>query len=154
MAHSVKEFDCRHRVCPPRTYQRPHAPRSRIVKTVMCGLVLSLSFSPEVSYTRTIGTDSPFSGLEKLKNAVEICVTEKPKGDCTCSNGCGDYYGPIADWDVSKVTDMEGLFNDLSFSIKKPSLFKDFNQNLGTWDTSKVTRMRKMLAFRRVSDII
>ena len=48
-------------------------------------------------------------------------------------------YGPIADWDVSAITDMSGLFKDS----------KDFNADVSSWDTSSVTTMNEM--FRSAS---
>ena len=71
-------------------------------------------------------------------------------------------YGAIGDWDVSRVTDMEGLlrgqreFNedlsrwDTSKVERMNSTFKaasSFNQPLETWDTSKVVDMGAMFAF-------
>ena len=40
----------------------------------------------------------------------------------------------IGAWDVSKVTDMHGMFDGA----------EDFNQDIGAWDVSKVTDMRSM----------
>merc|ERR1712021_252258 len=40
----------------------------------------------------------------------------------------------IGSWDVSKVTDMSGMFFDA----------KAFNQDIGCWDVSEVTNMRRM----------
>ena len=47
-------------------------------------------------------------------------------------------YGPVADWDVSGVSDMSYLFNNL----------KNFNADISSWNTSGVTDMREMLAVR------
>jgi len=47
-------------------------------------------------------------------------------------------YGPIADWDVSAITDMSSLFKDL----------KNFNADISGWDTSSVTTMLYMFQVR------
>ena len=47
-------------------------------------------------------------------------------------------YGPIADWDVSAVTDMSSLFQNLA----------QFNADISSWDTSGVTTMYHMFYVR------
>jgi surface protein len=47
-------------------------------------------------------------------------------------------YGPIADWDVSAITDMSSLFRDLT----------NFNADISGWDTSSVTTMSSMFNVR------
>ena len=47
-------------------------------------------------------------------------------------------YGPIADWDVSAVTDMSFLFQGL----------QNFDADISSWDTSSVTTMRSMFSVR------
>ena len=46
-------------------------------------------------------------------------------------------YGEIANWDVSKVTNMSRLFH----------WHYDFNQPIGSWDTSAVTDMQSMFYY-------
>jgi len=46
-------------------------------------------------------------------------------------------YGPIADWDVSAVTDMSELFSGLA----------QFNADISSWDTSGVTTMYRMFNY-------
>ena len=43
-------------------------------------------------------------------------------------------YGPIAEWDVSKITDMSHLFQNL----------KNFDADISNWNTSGVTTMAYM----------
>eukprot|EP00964_Phaeocystis_antarctica_P142431 scaffold107693_cov56-Phaeocystis_antarctica.AAC.2 len=43
-------------------------------------------------------------------------------------------YGPIAYWDVSAVTNMKQLFDDM----------RNFNADISNWDTSGVTSMHRM----------
>ena len=43
-------------------------------------------------------------------------------------------YGPIAEWDVSTITDMSGLFQDL----------RNFDADVSNWETSGVTTMSQM----------
>ena len=47
-------------------------------------------------------------------------------------------YGPIADWDVSAITDMSYLFQRL----------QNFNADISNWDTSSVTNMHGMFRVR------
>merc|ERR1711935_1174911 len=46
-------------------------------------------------------------------------------------------YGPIANWDVSAITDMSWLFYKL----------KNFNGDISNWDTSSVTTMAVMFYY-------
>ena len=47
-------------------------------------------------------------------------------------------YGPISSWDVSAVTDMNGLFAN----------YAQFNADISSWDTSSVTDMAWMFSVR------
>jgi surface protein len=47
-------------------------------------------------------------------------------------------YGAIADWDVSAITDMRELFNNL----------RNFNADISSWTTSSVTTMYRMFYVR------
>ena len=47
-------------------------------------------------------------------------------------------YGPIAEWDVSKITDMSYLFHGLT----------NFNADVSSWNTSSVTDMNHMFRVR------
>ena len=72
-----------------------------------------------------------FMDGSQLKQAVnELCKNDR--------TGAGNLepYGPIVSWDVSKVTDMSGLFE---------SKF-DFNQEIGSWNLASVTTVERMFA--------
>ena len=65
---------------------------------------------------------------KELKSAVITCLKRwSPQGDCSKSP-----YGPIAMWDVSRVTDMTQMFYG--------SL--EFGGDISNWDVSRVTNMR------------
>ena len=74
-----------------------------------------------------------FTSNTALKNAVDECyptsgpVTGPPSATGPCAT-------PIGDWDVSAVTDMMGLFYNISY----------FNEDISTWDTGAVTDMESM----------
>jgi len=66
-------------------------------------------------------------------------------------------YGNLSNWDVSKVTDMSGLFEDVTFSgdisnwdVSNVQNMKDmfegctFNGDISNWNTSKVQNMQDM----------
>ena len=59
-----------------------------------------------------ITTTKAFSSKAELKRAVDACLKLLPKGDC--SNGPD---GPIVEWDVSSVADMNNLFVDATYFI-------------------------------------
>ena len=48
--------------------------------------------------------------------------------------GARNFNQPIGDWNTSKVTTMEGMFEKAT----------SFNQPIDNWDTSKVTTMDRM----------
>merc|ERR1711981_224993 len=75
------------------------------------------------------GGMSAFTSTDKLKSAIEACLNMDKNGDCFNSQ-----YGPMAHWDVSRITDMSSLFHSK----------KDFNGDLSKWDVSSVTNMAFM----------
>ena len=71
---------------------------------------------------------------ENIKDAIKACFFSDAgahfvDGLCDLSE-----YGAMPDWDVSKVTDMERLFEGYS----------NFNANITAWDVSSVTDMSYM----------
>merc|ERR1719353_1135274 len=72
---------------------------------------------------------------ENLIAAVDACLNLSPVGNCSTGP-----HGPIGEWDVSQVTNMDNMFNGA----------KSFNQDLCKWNVDKVTRMYGM--FFQASD--
>ena len=91
------------------------------MKHTLTLLVLLLS---TIAYSQTPITDDNF------KSAISDCLSFDPfNGNCVESE-----YGPMFDWDVSNVTNMEGAFRG----------YENFNVNIKNWDVSNVTNMRTM----------
>merc|ERR1711935_585860 len=67
-----------------------------------------------------------FTTKASLKTAVQAYNTNPTAAIAT--------YGPIANWDVSAITDMGYLCNGL----------QNFNADISNWDTSSVTTMGAM----------
>ena len=67
-----------------------------------------------------------FQSKAELRTATSLWVNNR--------NEALGHYGPIDTWDVSGVTDMEGIF--LGFTT--------FNDYIGDWDVSNVTNMTAM----------
>ena len=73
-----------------------------------------------------------FTDKESLKTAVQAYNTNPTAAIYIAM------YGPIANWDVSAITNMRELFYDL----------QNFNADISNWDTSKVTDMQQMFHVR------
>jgi|SaaInlStandDraft_6_1057023.scaffolds.fasta_scaffold35979_2 surface protein len=101
----------------------------------------------------TIGGNKVFKPKTKgeLKKAVNDWIRDKNKAIIK--------YDDISSWDVSKVTDMGGMFHDtgtfngdlskwdVSAVTNMNNMFRDaavFNQDLSKWDVSAVTNMNGM----------
>lgn len=71
-----------------------------------------------------------------LSAAVTACFAEDTAGNCQCSgSGCGVLSGPISSWSFTGTNlNMDSLFEAKS----------TFNQNIGSWDVSGATSMKKM----------
>ena len=92
--------------------------------TVSCGVVPPVP-PPPTTFDFTIKAKLQAAILEY--NADPTAATKK--------------YGPIADWDVSEITDMSGLFDNM----------RNFNAEISNWDTSSVTDMSSMFRVRSSS---
>ena len=94
----------------------------------------------------------------ELKAAVDTCLQASSVGECPKA------LGPIGEWDVSRVTDMNGIFYekysfntdiskwDVSSVTNMQSVFsnaKSFNANISKWDVSSVTNMQSMFYYAK-----
>ena len=68
-----------------------------------------------------------------IQTAVNDWISDPNQAQFT-NVGNTPYYGPIAGWDTSQVTNMGGLFYNKS----------SFNDDISQWDVSKVTAMNIM----------
>jgi len=68
-----------------------------------------------------------------IKPVVNAWISDPNQAQFT-NVGNTPYYGPIAGWDTSQVTNMGGLFYNKS----------SFNDDISQWDVSKVTAMNIM----------
>merc|ERR1712032_1793678 len=75
-------------------------------------------------------------GAPKSKAQLQAAIVGCLKLSSDCSKGP---YGPIAYWDVSAVTDMNGLFDPTQTAGAAL-----FNGDLSKWDVSRVTNMNSM----------
>ena len=73
-----------------------------------------------------------FRNKEELITAIQNWQYGFPKREKVVG-----IYGTIADWDVSKITDMSNLFHGQD----------SFNENIGAWNTSAVTTMESMFNY-------
>ena len=68
---------------------------------------------------------------DALRAAVKDYLAHGEKSDAHAT------YGPIADWDVSRITDMSRLFAEAD----------DFSADLSRWDVCNVTDMGRMFSY-------
>ena len=69
---------------------------------------------------------------EALISAVNACVGVTRRGD-----GSGGHHGPVSEWDVSQVTNMDDTF----------FFATGFNQQLSKWKVDDVTDMENMFSY-------
>ena len=74
--------------------------------------------------------EDTFTTRDDLKEAVKAYDLDKTAAEAT--------YGPIADWIVSNITDMSGLFKGR----------KNINEDISSWNTTGVTTMEDMFRAR------
>ena len=102
--------------------------------------ILSIKWCPNQNYFRVmVAGDGPYTlpltpAIFKTKAELRAAVQEYDADPTAAIKK----YGPIADWDVSAITDMYRLFNTL----------ENFNADISNWDTSSVTDMSWMFYVR------
>ena len=109
-----------------------------INRKVLFVLVFAAIATLETALAVTQITDSNFH------SAIATCLGTNPvDGLCSSSE-----YGSMPDWDVSLVTDMSGYVAETD-SYKGFALRNTFNFNgdIGSWNTGKVTNMGYMFAY-------
>ena len=83
---------------------------------------------------------SPVFTNATLRDAVARFFQDKGTAEST--------YGPMKCWDVSEVTDMEGLFNErVDMSVTERTAQQAFNEPIEFWVVDKVTNMKDMFRF-------
>ena len=77
-----------------------------------------------------------------IRDAISKLYSISTKAaDVAARNAITSMYGVIANWDTSRVTNMENLFKSLP-----TSLFPTWNADLSNWDTSRVITMKNMFS--------
>ena len=122
-----------------------------------CSLFLDAVSGSKVTQAAPLG--AAFPDRAALKAAVDSCLA----ADLTGAN-CRHDGIPISDWDVSRVTDMNGLFAGERAEVFSADISKwntaavtrmdrmfdsasAFNQDISSWNTAAVTRMDGMFHF-------
>ena len=85
--------------------------------------------APPTRRRRRLGVNV-FTDKTSLKTAVTAFNNSEATATAT--------YGPVAEWEVSEVTDMSSLFDGLT----------NFNADISNWNTSGVTNMLEMFRVR------
>lgn len=96
------------------------------------------SLSQQPSYSERPSSQPSFSERPSVQPSTSPTTGALTDGNIRTAvadyrNG-GDGYGPIKDWDTSRVTDMNRLF----------LYYHSFNADISQWDVSKVSDMRYM----------
>ena len=89
-----------------------------MIRNITILLLLSLSFGQFQPQTKA-----------ELQTAVDLWVDDNA--------AALSIYGEINTWDVSLITNMNGLFFDESWN----GFYDSFNDDIGNWDVSNVTNM-------------
>lgn len=104
--------------------------------------------TPRPTLAPTVHYDGHHQTDATIRQAVKLWIED---------NGAAlQKYGPIAEWDVSQVTDLSYLFcvrqeemqgnKDYKHCVL-PDYARTFDEDLSTWDTGRVTSMRGTFSF-------
>ena len=86
-------------------------------------------------FRKVMAEDPPGSIKFELSKVIRKCLDLSPKGDCSdCSDGS---HGPIPEWDVSSLTDLNYIF----------AYEHSFNCDLSKWDVSNVKNMNRIFYY-------
>ena len=88
--------------------------------------------------THRLCTQSAPKTRAELKAAVDTCLRASSVGECSKA------LGPIAEWDVSRVTDMNEMFYNRKSSYSNYPDISKFNADISKWNVSRVTNMQSM----------
>jgi surface protein len=116
--------------------------------------------------TRKPSTGKPSTGKPTTKPVLTDANIRQAAQDWCAGSTSRDAveaaYGPIANWDTTRLTDMSGLFTsqpscnpDISaWNTAKVTTFTNmfydarvFNQDISSWNTGRATEMRAMFSF-------
>merc|ERR1711933_254677 len=89
------------------------------------GGIKFLTSEPTTSPTSAPTASPTTAPIGDLRSAVEFWLDNKELAE--------SIYGNFKNWDVSKITDMDGVFAET-----------DFNGDISSWNTDKVTSMQSM----------
>ena len=139
------------------------------IKSKLWGIVGDVGEINGVQYT-IADSSYIYSWLDADRNLNELCtslITDMRSLFGVSDSGRNQFNGDISNWDVSKVTNMAGMFTnsvfngdisnwDVSNVTTMEGMFKfsDFNQDIGGWDVSSVTNMSSMFRGSFETDFI
>jgi hypothetical protein len=89
--------------------------------------------------------DEVFAPGKYTPDAANWQLKQAAKAWCIDPSSAAAVYGPINDWDVSRVTEMSYLFSYCTYSGSCLDSCFWFDEDLNSWDTSRVTSMYRML---------
>ena len=113
---------------------------SAFIKAVVDGYSKLPNGDGSVSPTGTAGTlrRQVYKWIRNAATTIQVCNPVCQNQQTNTRTVVVEKYGPIEDWDVSKVTHMAGVFygvNDLRY-------FQSFNADISKWNVGAVHNMK------------